>query len=127
MLNIIISVLLNSCFQKKTNFRYWPIHSPKIWTFNIKNQTIKNKWKCIEIRWYIYQNVQILTFGTIWLLSLPLLSEEVDEIRQHVYARSQQTLQRQKSYENWEQNENDIYILNISNFWISNHVDLFSK
>ena len=30
----------------------------------------------------------------------------MNEIRQHVYARSRQPLQRQKPYENWEQNEN---------------------
>jgi hypothetical protein len=61
----------------------------------------------MEIGCYIYKHVQILTFGTIWLLSLSRISEEVDEIHQHVYARSQQTLQRQKPYENWEQNENE--------------------
>jgi hypothetical protein len=31
----------------------------------------------------------------------------MNEIRQHVYARPRQTLQRQKPYENWEQNENE--------------------
>ena len=31
---------------------------------------------------------------------------QMNEIRQHVYARSRQPLQRQKPYENWEQNEN---------------------
>lgn len=132
MQNIIISVPLSSCFQKKTqtnktNFSYWPIHIPKIWTFEIKNKQTKtngNAWKLDD---KFIKTFKILTFGTIWLLSLSRISEEVDEIRQHVDTRSHQIFQRQKPYENWEQNENDVYILNIWNFWIWDHVDLFLK
>jgi hypothetical protein len=46
----------------------------------------------------------MLTFGTIRLLNFSRISEEVDEIHQHIYPRYQQTLQRQKRYKNWKQN-----------------------
>jgi diadenosine tetraphosphate (Ap4A) HIT family hydrolase len=49
----------------------------------------------------------MLTFGTIRLLNFSRISEEVDEIHQHIYPRYQQTLQRQKRYKNWKQNENE--------------------
>lgn len=132
MQNIIISVPLSSCFQKKHKQTKLilvidPYISQKIWTFEIKNKQTKtngNAWKLDD---KFIKTFKILTFGTIWLLSLSRISKEVDEIRQHVDTRSHQIFQRQKPYENWEQNENDVYILNIWNFWIWDHVDLFLK